>query len=80
MNATSGIAGMMQPRLTRATRVGHLAEPVAEDREVVRPEVPDDADVGLVQPEVHPARRDEVDVAELAARRSGRGSTFTGGL
>ena len=44
-----------------------LVEPVAQDREVVRPEVPDDADVLLVQPQVHPAHRDEVDVAELAA-------------
>ena len=32
----------------------------------MRAEVPDDAHVGLVQPEVHAARRDEVDLAELA--------------
>ena len=42
-----------------------LTEPVLEDREVVRPEVPDDARVRLVQPQVHATRRDEVDVAEL---------------
>ncbi len=43
-----------------------LAEPVAEDREVVRGQVPDDADVRLVQAEVDPAHGDEVDLAELA--------------
>ena len=32
----------------------------------MRAEVPDDAHVGLVQAEVHAARRDEVDLAELA--------------
>jgi hypothetical protein len=41
---------------------------VAEDREVVRREVPRDADVGLMQAEVHTARRDEVDLAELLRR------------
>ena len=45
---------------------GGFLEPVAENREVVRPEIPRNADVGLVEPEVHAARRDEVDVAELA--------------
>ena len=43
-----------------------LAEPVAEDREVVWPEVPGDADIRLVEAEVDPARRDEVEVPELA--------------
>ena len=38
----------------------------------MRAEVPDDADVGLVQSEVDAARRDEVELAELAARRSAR--------
>ena len=33
----------------------------------MRAEVPDDADVGLVQAEVDAARRDEVELAELAA-------------
>ena len=32
----------------------------------MRAEIPDDADVRLVETEVHPARREEVDVAELA--------------
>src|ERR1051325_1540211 len=45
-----------------------LVEPVAQDREVVRAEVPGDTDVALVQAEVHAARRDEVDVAEVAVR------------
>ena len=57
-----------------------LVEPVAEDREVVRAEVPDDADVGLVQAEVHAARRDEVDLAELARLDHACGSCSTGGL
>ena len=47
-------------------RLGPLVEPVAQDREVVGAEVPDHADVALVQAEVHPARGDEVEVAELA--------------
>ena len=66
MNATSGVAGMTQPRLSADDVRRRLVEPVAQDREVVRAEVPDDAHVGLVQPEVHAARRDEVDLAELA--------------
>ena len=45
---------------------GKIAEPVAEDREVVRPEVPDDADVGLMQAQIHATRGNEVDLAELA--------------
>src|SRR3954449_10452683 len=44
-----------------------LVKPVAQDREIVRREVPDDADIRLVQPEVHTAHRDEEDVAELSA-------------
>ena len=63
--ATSGMSGRMQPRLMAMTCVGVSSEPVAEDREVVRAEVPDDADVRLVEAEVHAARRDRVDVAEL---------------
>ena len=66
MNATSGMPGMMQPRLSAVTCVGDSSEPVAQDREVVRTEVPHDADVGLVQAEVHATRRDEVDLAEIA--------------
>jgi hypothetical protein len=51
----------------RAHVRGPLVEPVVEDREVVRAEVPDDADVGLVEAEVDPARGDEVELAEHAA-------------
>ena len=40
------------------------AEPVAKDREIVGAEIPDDAHVGLVQAEIHPAHREEVEVAE----------------
>ena len=36
----------------------------------MRAEIPDDADVRLVQAEVDAARRDEVDLAEVAASRS----------
>ena len=43
-------------------------EPVAQDRNVVRAEIPDDADVGLVQAEVHTACRHEVDLAEVTLR------------
>ena len=32
----------------------------------MRPKVPDDADIGLMQPEVHAARGDEVDLPQLA--------------
>src|SRR6266542_1933073 len=42
-----------------------LAEPIPKNREVVRTEVPDDTHIRLVQPEIHPARRDEVDLAEV---------------
>ena len=49
----------------RADVTRRLTEPVAQDREVVRAEVPGDADIGLVQAEIHAARRDEVDLAEL---------------
>ena len=79
MNATSGMSGITQPRLSALTWRGRLAEPVAQDREVVRAEVPGDADVRLVQAEVHAARRDEVDLAELAASRSARGSRSPAG-
>ena len=51
-----------------------LVQPVAEDREVVRAEIPRDAHVGLMQAEIDAARRDEVDVAELAATGSVRES------
>jgi hypothetical protein len=44
-----------------------LAQPVVEDAEVVRGEVPDHAHVLLVEPEVHALGGDEVDVAEVAA-------------
>ena len=43
-----------------------LVEPVAQDREVVRPEIPRDAHVGLVEPEVDAARGDEVDLSQVA--------------
>ena len=43
-----------------------LPEPVAEDREIVGREIPDDAHIRLMEPEVDPARGDEVDLAELA--------------
>ena len=48
-------------------RPGRLAQPVPQDREVVRAEVPHDADIGLVKAEVHPARGDEVDLSQLPA-------------
>ena len=43
---------------------GQIVEPVTQDREVVRAEIPDDAHVRLMQAQVHPARRDEVDLTE----------------
>ena len=43
-----------------------LVEPVMKNREVVWREIPHDADVRLVQTEVHPACGDEVDRPELA--------------
>ena len=49
------------------TALGGLAQPVVEDAEVVRGEVPDHAHVLLVQAQVHALGGDEVDVAELAA-------------
>ncbi len=55
---------MTQSRLIAETVVGDSSEPVAQDREVVRAEIPDDADVGLMQPEVDATRRDEVELAE----------------
>ena len=50
----------------RADVGGALSEPVAEDREVVRAEVPGDADVRLMQAEIDPARRDEAEITERA--------------
>jgi len=49
-----------------AKRLGRLAEPVVEDAEVVRGEVPDHAHVLLVQAQVHALGGDEVDLAEVA--------------
>ena len=43
-----------------------LSQPVAQDREVVRGEVPDHTYVRLVQPQIHSAHRDEVEVTERA--------------
>ncbi len=43
------------------------AQPVEEDREVVRREVAHDADVALVDAEVDPARRAEIELADLPA-------------
>ena len=44
----------------------HLIKPMAQNRRVVRSEIPDDADVRLVQSEIDATRRDRVDLAELA--------------
>ncbi len=49
-----------------ADALGQFAEPVQQDREVVRTEIPDHADVALMQTQVHSARGNEVDVAKLA--------------
>ena len=46
---------------------GKPIEPVTQNGEVMRAEIPDDAYVRLVQPEVHATRGDEVDLAQLAA-------------
>src|SRR6185369_17721205 len=43
-----------------------LIEPVAQNRKVVRPHVPDHAHVGLVKAEIDAARGDEVNVSQLA--------------
>ena len=77
MNATSGIVEDASAATAGPGR--RLVEPVAEDREVVRAEVPGDADVGLVKAEVHAAGGDEVDLAELAGLIRSRIS-ITGGL
>ena len=66
MKATSGIDGMMQPRRERAYPGGCLVQPVAQNREIVGREVPGDADVLLVETEVDPARRDEVEIAQVS--------------
>ena len=66
MKATSGIPGTMKPRVIASTCVGHLLEPVAQNREVMRAEIPGDADVGLMEAQVDPAHRDEVDLSERA--------------
>jgi hypothetical protein len=79
MKATSGVPGTMQPRLSALTWCGVSSQPVAKDRKVVRGEVPRDAHVGLVQAEVHAARRDEVDLAEVV-RVDVRLDELTGGL
>ena len=78
-NATSGMSGCTQPRPLTPDLLGRLAEPVVEDREVVTGEVPDDADVLLVQAEVDPRRGDEAHVAELAGVESAL-TLRTGGL
>ena len=75
MNATSGLSGHDAAAAERGHVRRRLAEPVAQDREVVRAEVPDDADVGLVQAEVDAARRDEVDARR--ARRASISSRIT---
>ena len=49
----------------RRDLVGKAAEPVAQDRKIVGTQIPDDADVGLVEAEVDAAGRDEIDLAEL---------------
>ncbi len=64
-NATSGMPRTTESRPTAVIVSGKLVQPVQEDREVVRAEIPDDAHITLVQPEVHPAGGDEVDLAEL---------------
>ena len=45
----------------------------------MRGKIPDDADVGLVKSEVYPARRDGVDLTELAGQIISR-ILFTDGL
>src|SRR5262245_1423552 len=45
---------------------GGLVQPVAQDREIVGREIPGDADVLLVETEVDPARRDEVEITQFA--------------
>ena len=62
------VEGAGHDRVARdAAQERRPAEPVEEDREVVRGEVAHDADVALVDAEVHPARRAEVELADLAA-------------
>ena len=58
----------------RRDRDGVLVEPVAQDREVMRAEVPDDADVVLVQAEVDAAHRDEMRGPDRRPVGSARGS------
>ena len=50
----------------RVDRARRLAEPVVQDRDVVGPEIPRHADVLLVQAEIDPAHRDEIDLAKLS--------------
>src|SRR3954453_8717618 len=42
-----------------------FSEPVPQDRKVMRPEIPNNARVRLVQTEVHATRGDEVDLSEF---------------
>src|SRR5580704_9084977 len=51
----------------RADRGRKLAQPIQKDREVVRAQVPDNAHILLMEPEVHPARGNEVDVSQRAS-------------
>src|SRR3954447_337602 len=44
----------------REDAYGHLLKPEQEDRKVVRPEVPEHADVVTIGPQVHPVHGDEV--------------------
>ena len=60
-----GGAGNDAAAAQRGNSRRRLAKPVLQDRKVVRAEIPDDAHIGLMQAEIHTARRDEVDVAEL---------------
>ena len=63
MNAVSGMPVLEDAARRRRHLDDRLLQPVEQDREVVRREVADHA-VGLVLAEVHPRRRDEVDLAE----------------
>ena len=66
MNATSGIDGNDAAATERADPGRCLVQPVAQNREIVGREIPGDADVLLVETEVDPARRDEVELSQLS--------------
>ena len=78
-NAVSGTSSRNTQLPDAAISTTRLAEPVEQDRQIVRRQVADDS-VALVLAEIHPRGGDEVDVADHVRSGSDLRTVLTAGL